>query len=129
MVVAVKFYEERIEAMVTLDELARDPTRAASLPPGERNVLIARCAAIVMALTATTNNAVTNQQSAQTTSTVKDEPLLTVVEVAEILRFGRSLVYELVRRGEIRAMHQGKYWRIRRSEVERFIADREGNKT
>lgn len=115
--------------MISLDQLTRDPARTALVPPGERSLLITQCAAIIMALTCATTDAVTNRQSEQTAPTVKDEQLLTVDQVADILRFARSYTYELVRRGEIRALHHGRYWRVRASEVEKFIAKHEENGT
>jgi len=52
--------------------------------------------------------------------------LLTVPEVAEILGFAPGYTYELVRRGEIRAVHYGKYWRLTPDALEDFIRRREG---
>ena len=47
--------------------------------------------------------------------------LLTVPEVADILVFAPGYTYELVRRGEIRAVHYGKYWRLTPDALEDFI--------
>jgi excisionase family DNA binding protein len=115
--------------MLTLDEISRDPTRAAEVPSAEKSRLIAQCAAIVMALTRATSDMVINAKSEQVAPMVPEERLLTVDQVAAILGFASSYVYELLRRGEIRGMHHGKYWRIRRSEVEKFIAKYEGATT
>src|SRR6516225_2372607 len=46
--------------------------------------------------------------------------LLTVPEVADILGFAPGYTYELVRRGEIRAVHYGKYWRLTPAALEDF---------
>jgi len=115
--------------MLTLDEISRDPARAADVPSAEKNRLIAQCAAIVMALTRATSDMVMNAKSEQVAPMVPEERLLTVDQVAAILGFASSYVYELLRRGEIRGMHHGKYWRIRRSEVQEFIAKHEGATT
>ena len=95
-------------------------------------MLIIQCSAIVMALTGAATDSVISQQPVETVPTaqnVPDDRLLTVDHVAEILGFAASYVYELLRRGEILGMHHGKYWRVRRSEVERFIAKHEGTAT
>jgi len=117
--------------MVSLDEIARDPGLAVQVPAAERNRLIARCAAIVMALTCTntTVDTVVNQPGEQTAVILRDERLLTVDQAAEILGFATSYVYELLRRAEICGLHHGRYWRIRRSELERFIAANEKTRT
>ena len=52
--------------------------------------------------------------------------LLTVPEVADILVFAPGYTYELVRRGEIRAVHYGKYWRLTADALEDFIRRSEG---
>ena len=52
--------------------------------------------------------------------------LLRVPEVAEILGFAPGYTYELVRRGEIRAVHHGKYWRLTPDALEDFIRTSEG---
>jgi excisionase family DNA binding protein len=111
--------------MVSLDQLAHDPARAALVSPAERSMLIVQCASIIMALTCTTSDTMTNRQSDQAAPTVRDERLLTIDQVAEILRFAPSYTYELVRRGEIRAMRHGRYWRVRPNEVDKFIANHE----
>ena len=69
--------------------------------------------------------------STTTDSHRADEPerLLTVSEVGEILGFARGYTYELVRKGEIRALHHGKHWRITPAAVEEFIAKNEGSRT
>jgi excisionase family DNA binding protein len=47
--------------------------------------------------------------------------LLTIDEVVTALRLGRSHLYRLIRRGEIRQVHVGRAARVPRSEVERFL--------
>jgi excisionase family DNA binding protein len=52
--------------------------------------------------------------------------LLTVAEGAAILRLGRTLVYELVLRGELRSIKIGRARRIPVSAVDAFIRERLG---
>jgi len=111
--------------MISLDQLARDPYQASQVPPAERYTLIVECASIIAALGYTTDESDANQQRVPAVPTAEGDALLTIAEVATILRFTRGYTYELVRRGEIRAMHKGKYWRVRTSEVEKFVANNE----
>ncbi len=56
-------------------------------------------------------------------SSVDDLPLvLTVVEVAAELRCAKWCVYEMVKRGDLRAVHVGRSLRIPRAELERLLA-------
>ncbi len=56
-------------------------------------------------------------------SSVDDLPLvLTVVEVAAELRCAKWCVYEMVKRGDLRAVHVGRNLRIPRAELGRFLA-------
>ncbi len=56
-------------------------------------------------------------------SALEDLPLvLTAVEVAEALRCAKWCVYEMVKRGDLRAVHVGRNLRIPRAELERFLA-------
>jgi excisionase family DNA binding protein len=48
--------------------------------------------------------------------------LLKVPEVAARLNLSRSLTYELVQRGDIRAVRIGRARRVPESEVARFVA-------
>lgn len=49
------------------------------------------------------------------------EQLLTVEEVAAVLRVSRRWVYEAVQRGELPARHFGKYVRVRPVDLAGFI--------
>jgi excisionase family DNA binding protein len=53
-----------------------------------------------------------------------DEPLLTVGEVAEVMRVSNMTVYRLIKAGQLGAIRVGKNYRIRRRDVERYLADR-----
>ena len=48
--------------------------------------------------------------------------LLTVVEVAEVLRVSNMTVYRLIKAGELPALRVGKNYRIRESELETFLS-------
>lgn len=47
--------------------------------------------------------------------------LLGVEDVANIIGFTPSEVYELLRTGQIKAMKRGKAWRVRPSAIEAFL--------
>ena len=49
-------------------------------------------------------------------------PLLTVAEVAEVLRVSNMTVYRLIKAGELPALRVGKNYRIREDELEAFLA-------
>ena len=49
-------------------------------------------------------------------------PLLTVAEVAEVLRVSNMTVYRLIKGGELAALRVGKNYRIRESELEIFLS-------
>ena len=57
----------------------------------------------------------------------ENDPLLTTEEVAAELRLGRSAIHKLLRSGELPSINLGhRTKRVRRSELEKFIAEREG---
>lgn len=49
-------------------------------------------------------------------------PLLTVVEVAEILRVSTMTVYRLIKAGSMPALRVGKNYRIREHDLEEFLS-------
>ncbi len=53
-----------------------------------------------------------------------DEPLLTVGEVAEIMRVSNMTVYRLIKAGQLGAIRVGKNYRIRRRDLDRYLNDR-----
>jgi excisionase family DNA binding protein len=53
-----------------------------------------------------------------------EEPLLTVGEVARIMRVSNMTVYRLIKSGQLAAIRVGKNYRIRRRDVERYLTDR-----
>jgi excisionase family DNA binding protein len=50
--------------------------------------------------------------------------LLTVVEVAAIMRVSNMTVYRLIKAGELPAIRVGKNYRIRESDVDRYLSER-----
>lgn len=55
------------------------------------------------------------------------EPLLTVAEVAGIMRVSNMTVYRLIKSGQLGAIRVGKNYRIRRSDVHRYLSERSVN--
>ena len=52
------------------------------------------------------------------------EPLLTVGEVAALMRVSNMTVYRLIKAGQLAAIRVGKNYRIRRSDVDRYLDER-----
>jgi len=57
-------------------------------------------------------------------SPVLNERLLTVSEVASAMRVSNMTVYRLIKGGQIGAIRVGKNYRIRASEVDRYLRER-----
>lgn len=55
---------------------------------------------------------------------VLSERLLTVSEVASAMRVSNMTVYRLIKAGQIGAIRVGKNYRIRASEVDRYLRER-----
>jgi excisionase family DNA binding protein len=49
------------------------------------------------------------------------ERLLTIPEVAILLRIGRAMVYKLIRRGDLPAVRQGNLFRVRGRGLIRYM--------
>lgn len=52
------------------------------------------------------------------------EPLLTVGEVAGLMRVSNMTVYRLIKSGQMSAIRVGKNYRLRRSDVDRYLTER-----
>jgi len=50
--------------------------------------------------------------------------LLTVMEVAALMRVSNMTVYRLIKAGQLAALRVGKNYRIRESDVHRYLSDR-----
>jgi excisionase family DNA binding protein len=50
--------------------------------------------------------------------------LLTVVEVAALMRVSNMTVYRLIKSGNLAAIRVGKNYRIRESDVDHYLSDR-----
>ena len=55
---------------------------------------------------------------------VLGERLLTVSEVASVMRVSNMTVYRLIKSGQLSAIRVGKNYRIRESEVDRYLRER-----
>ena len=53
-----------------------------------------------------------------------EEPLLTVDEVAGVMRVSNMTVYRLIKSGQLAAIRVGKNYRIRRRDVGRYLDER-----
>ncbi|AAN12643.1 excisionase and transcriptional regulator [Mycobacterium phage Sbash] len=58
-------------------------------------------------------------------SALAERLLLTIPETADALRVGRTTVYELFKRGELRWVQVGARRLVTRVEVDRFISEHE----
>ena len=54
-------------------------------------------------------------------STPLPGPLLTVAEVAEVLRVSNMTVYRLIKAGDLPALRVGKNYRIREADLSTFL--------
>jgi excisionase family DNA binding protein len=101
---------------ITLDTIATDPSRAGSLSPEARSLLIVRAASVLALLSA----------GALTAATPAEGPrLLRVKEVAERLRCSRGHVYELVKQGKLPAIHDGKSITVREEAIRDYLHQHE----
>ena len=55
------------------------------------------------------------------------ESLLTVGEVANLMRVSNMTVYRLIKGGQLAAIRVGKNYRIRPRDVDRYLAERSVN--
>jgi excisionase family DNA binding protein len=53
-----------------------------------------------------------------------EDPLLTVSEVAQLMRVSNMTVYRLIKAGQLAAIRVGKNYRIRHRDVERYLVER-----
>jgi excisionase family DNA binding protein len=53
-----------------------------------------------------------------------DDPLLTVGEVAQLMRVSNMTVYRLIKSGQMAAIRVGKNYRIRRRDIDRYLTER-----
>ncbi|OMC11156.1 hypothetical protein A5734_24335 [Mycolicibacterium fortuitum] len=61
----------------------------------------------------------------QGTAPEQQQLLLTISETAELLRVNKATIYRLFDRGELRWVKVGGRRLVRRTEIDRFIADHE----
>jgi len=106
------------------DELLADPTRVEALTPWEACSLLLACSALLTALAARAWGVPAQQPSAPDAS----DPLLTMLTVAEVLGIPESRARELGRRGELPTVNIGKYVRVRKSDLDTWVAAHRQNR-
>jgi excisionase family DNA binding protein len=60
----------------------------------------------------------------QRRSPFADDGFLTVEEVADAMRVSKMTIYRLIKSGQLAAIQVGKNYRIRESDVDRYLAER-----
>lgn len=108
---------------LALRELATNPSSLRTLPGASRRRMVSQLAALIVVLESIEDG----PPSPATTQPLpaSEEPLLNVEAAAARMGFARSYVYELVRRGKLRAIRHGKYVRIRAAAIDEWIAENE----
>lgn len=54
---------------------------------------------------------------------MKDDLILyTIEEVTQILKVTQRTVYNFIKNGDLKAVKVGKYWRVKHSDLEAFLA-------
>ena len=103
----------------TLDELAADPTKAATLPPGARQALVLRAAAALAAL------AVAPPPATPASEAPDRERLLDVAEAADRLGVSRDWLYRRAGRLPF-TVRLGRAVRVSDAGLARAIRQRQG---
>jgi excisionase family DNA binding protein len=96
----------------SLDALTADPSLVGKLSAEARAQIVARCAALVLSILA----APIPEHHVN-----GDDPILTVAEAAARLKYARGHLYELIKNKALAAVRHGRSFRIRTSEIERFL--------
>ena len=52
------------------------------------------------------------------------QPLLTVGEVAQMMRVSNMTVYRLIKSGQLSAIRVGKNYRLRNADLDRYLSER-----
>lgn len=112
---------------ISLDDLARYPAQARTLASEQRAELLTRCASVLAALAASSmvTDAPDRSGAARDQVAAAPDKLLTAQEVAARLGYAVSHVYEMLRRGDLPAVRDRKFVRVRQSELSAFIASHE----
>lgn len=55
---------------------------------------------------------------------LSSERLMTVSEVADLMRVSNMTVYRLIKSGQLSALRVGKNYRIREADMDRYLSDR-----
>mgnify|MGYP001853383623 CR=1 FL=1 len=56
------------------------------------------------------------------------DDILTIAEIAEILKIGTTQVYKIVRSGDLKAFKEGKDWKIAKPALIEYVSRKEGVK-
>lgn len=102
---------------ISLDALSADPSQIAALDVDARSAVVMRCAGLLAAVSAAPVRDVSPSEGADT------DPILTVAEAAARLRFTRGYLYELIRSKTIPAIRHGRHFRIRLSDIDKFMRE------
>lgn len=107
----------------TLADLLHEPQRMAEVPPEAVPPLMAQCAALQSVLAARLASVPANGHGKA--EAAGQDRLLTVSEVADLLRVPKGYVYELARSGKLPTVRLGKYVRIGPSALRQWLAEHE----
>ena len=102
-----------------LEEALTRLERQRELLPEQARAITVKCMTIIMAAIATAPAPVSATPEPHT------DDLLTVEQAAGLLQLTPDNVYKLVRTRQLRAVRIGKYYRIRRATLERFVVNHE----
>jgi excisionase family DNA binding protein len=105
---------DKLVGIPTLDELAKNPALSMSLPPEKAKALWLDVLTLEKALAMRAMMPGDTQHEA--------DKLLTVPEVAELLKVSEYRAYELVRQGHIAKIKMGKSVRVRRADLDAYVA-------
>lgn len=109
----------------SLADLFQHPERVTELPEHELPGLLLQVAGLLTALSSRTGVLV--QRTSGPEAPNEDDHLLTVPQVADILRVPKGYAYELVRRGSIPAIRFGKYVRVPRPAFREWVVQHQEN--
>jgi excisionase family DNA binding protein len=102
-------------ALPTLDELAADPRRAASLPAEARSRIVLACSAILAAVAANGHGEAVKPEASEF------QTLLTIGEAADRSNVPASWVRQAVKDGRLKSKKLGHYRRIHPDDLGTFL--------
>lgn len=111
----------RSQPRPTLDQLATEPAKAATLPLETVEALLSQCSVAQGALVARLLTA-RDQVNSPTGVSIDQPRLLTIPEAAQLLGVAKGYAYELARRGAIPTIRFGKYVRVCLTDLWEWVA-------